>query len=54
MRSMGENIRKDVSNISKSFPKLWEDFALPAFIPAEVGTQHFMILNMHIAIWSEK
>ena len=37
MRSMGENLRKDVSDISKSFPSLNDEFAIPAFLPKHVG-----------------
>jgi len=33
---MGENMRKDVSNIKKSFPKFDADFKLPNYLPANV------------------
>eukprot|EP00050_Salpingoeca_kvevrii_P011409 m.15146 g.15146 ORF g.15146 m.15146 type:complete len:1016 (-) comp3415_c0_seq2:71-3118(-) len=37
LRSMGKNFRKDVSNISETFPELMETFKLPAFLPEEIG-----------------
>jgi len=36
LRSMGENIRKDVSSVARSFPALATDFALPTWLPESV------------------
>jgi tRNA wybutosine-synthesizing protein 5 len=36
MRSLGENARKEPSDIAKSFPELSAEFELPDFLPREV------------------
>jgi hypothetical protein len=38
VRSLGENVRKDVSDVSRSYPELWREFALPVSLPADVVT----------------
>ena len=37
MRTLGENARKEVSDIAKSFPTLASEFQVPEFMPPEVS-----------------
>ena len=38
LRSMGENMRKEASNLERSFPGLARQFSLPDFVPPSVTT----------------
>ena len=56
LRSVGENIRKEVSNIYSSFPEIAKDFTvleqLPSFIKENLFSTAFRISSKNIQIWT--
>eukprot|EP01135_Chromosphaera_perkinsii_P000590 Nk52_evm11s128 gene=Nk52_evmTU11s128 len=56
LRSVGENIRKDVSNIYTSFPEIAQDFTvldlLPPFVREKLFSTAFRISSKDIQIWT--
>ncbi|XP_002125620.2 tRNA wybutosine-synthesizing protein 5-like [Ciona intestinalis] len=52
-RSLGENVRKDVSNITEQFPQIKDDIRIPDFFPPEsFFSSVFRIASAGMQLWT--